>query len=219
MAEETFRWSTDAWVLQEWRVFNGGVSHDLLSRNQHSDGHGCLVSGDNERMSRINGKQQTGALQTAIQQERPFHSLQHEAYLSILRTAVELSHATDLLLKSFGVSQVQFNVLRIVQGAGPEGLGRNEIAERMVTVTPDMTRLLDRLEAAGFVVRKRDREDKRQTSTTITAKGRKLLQGVEEPLMQLHRKQFYELDAKQIRPLLLALEGVRLGLGKISESK
>lgn len=169
-------------------------------------------------MSRVTVKQEEGGLQQTIQQERPFHSLQHEAYLSILRTAVELSHTTDKFLKRFGVSQAQFNVLRIVQGAGTEGLGRNEIAERMVTVTPDMTRLLDRLEAAGLVIRKRDREDKRHTSTTITAAGRKLLQEVEEPLMQLHRKQFSQLGTKQIRPILAALEAVRVSLAKISES-
>ena len=166
-------------------------------------------------MSRATGRREEGGLQQTIQQEQPFHSLQHEAYLSILRTAVELSHTTDQLLKTFGVSQAQFNVLRILQGAGTAGLGRNEIAERMVTVAPDMTRLLDRLEAAGYVGRKRDREDKRHTSTTITAAGRKLLQEIEGPLMELHREQFSGLGLRSIPTLLAALEAVRVGLGKI----
>lgn len=161
---------------------------------------------DMSRTSRVTGQR---SLQQTIQQERPFHSSQHEAYLSILRTAVELSHSTDQFLKQYGVTQAQYNVLRILQGADATGLGRNEIAQRMVTVTPDMTRLLDRLEDAGLVTRRRDRVDKRHTSTTITDAGRKMLKKAEQPLMELHLAQFAGIADAELVPLLRALEQIR----------
>jgi DNA-binding MarR family transcriptional regulator len=124
---------------------------------------------------------QKSSLATALKQNKPFVSLEQEVYLSILRTASELSHAVDQFFRPFDITPSQYNVLRILQGAGTDGLCRNEISERMVTATPDMTRLLDRMEKAGLVTRERAEKDRRQVSTHITKFGMELLARLERP--------------------------------------
>jgi DNA-binding MarR family transcriptional regulator len=107
--------------------------------------------------------------------------LEQEVYLSILRTASELSYAVDQFFGQFEITQSQYNVLRILRGTGADGLCRNEISERMVTATPDMTRLLDRMEKEGWVTRKRAEGDRRQVFTRITKSGLELLARLEKP--------------------------------------
>jgi DNA-binding MarR family transcriptional regulator len=124
---------------------------------------------------------QKSFLATTLKQNRPFVSLEQEVYLSILRTASELSYAVDQFFGHFDITQSQYNVLRILRGTGADGLCRNEISERMVTATPDMTRLLDRVEKAGWVTRKRAEDDRRQVSTHITKSGMELLARLEKP--------------------------------------
>ena len=124
---------------------------------------------------------QKSSLATTLKQNRPFVSLEQEVYLSILRTASELSYAVDQFFRPFDITPSQYNVLRILRGAGTGGLCRNEISERMVTATPDMTRLLDRMEKSGWVTRKRAVEDRRQVSTHITKSGMELLARLERP--------------------------------------
>ena len=121
------------------------------------------------------------SLATALKQNRPFVSLEQEVYLSILRTSSELSYAVDQFFREFDITQSQYNVLRILRGAGADGLCRNEISERMVTATPDMSRLLDRMEKAGWVTRKRAEDDRRQVFTHITKSGMELLARLEKP--------------------------------------
>lgn len=180
--------------------------------------HLVLVICDTSSMTRRSKLDSPGSLQGALKQKQPFRSRQQEVYLSILRTSIELSHSTEQLLKNYEVTQAQYNVLRILQGAGPDGLGRNEISQRMVAITPDMTRLLDRLEASDLISRKRDRVDKRQTSTTITVAGRSLLQQVEEQLLQHHKAQLHGLSSSEMEVLLTSLETIRSELGKLPES-
>jgi len=124
---------------------------------------------------------QKSSLATTLKQNRPFVSLEQEVYLNILRTASELSYAVDQFFGQFEITQSQYNVLRVLRGAGADGLCRNEISERMVTATPDMTRLLDRMEKAGRVTRKRAEDDRRQVSTHITKSGMELLARLEKP--------------------------------------
>ncbi len=145
------------------------------------------------------------ALLDVLKQTRPFSSLQEELYLSVLRTASELSHATDQLLRAHGTTQPQYNVLRILLGAGAEGLGRNEIAERMVTSTPDMSRLLDRMESAGHIQRERSQQDRRQWSTTLTSNGTTLVTNLEKPMRELHLTRFQSLSSKEMKVLLTLL--------------
>jgi DNA-binding MarR family transcriptional regulator len=124
---------------------------------------------------------QKSSLAATLKQNRPFASLEQEVYLSILRTASELSYAVDQFFRPFGITSSQYNVLRILRGAVTDGLCRNEISERMVTATPDMSRLLDRMVRAGWVTRERAAEDRRQVSTHITKSGLELLSRLEKP--------------------------------------
>jgi len=148
-------------------------------------------------------------LAVALKQNRPFVSLQQEAFLSILRTASELSHASDKFLREFGISQPQYNVLRILRGAGAEGLCRNEISARMVTATPDMSRLLDRMERSGWITRERDEDDRRQVSTFITDSGRKLLTLMESPINQQTHRLLEGVKSSDLKMLLDVLAQIR----------
>jgi DNA-binding MarR family transcriptional regulator len=126
-------------------------------------------------------RRQRSPLAKTLKQTRPFVSVEQEVYLSILRTASELSYAVDQFFGQFDITQSQYNVLRILRGAGADGLCRNEISERMVTATPDMSRLLDRMEKTGWVTRKRAEDDRRQVFTHITKSGMELLARLEKP--------------------------------------
>jgi DNA-binding MarR family transcriptional regulator len=117
------------------------------------------------------------------------------------------------LLKPFGITGTQYNVLRILRGAGEGGLCRNELRDRMLTRMPDMTRLLDRMEEAGLVTRSRERDDRRMVLTLITLRGRELLSQIERPMNDLHRKQLARLDEDQLRSLIDLLTLVREGAG------
>ncbi|MEO8202176.1 MAG: MarR family winged helix-turn-helix transcriptional regulator, partial [Gemmatimonadota bacterium] len=110
-------------------------------------------------------------LQAEIKQTIPFPRLSAEALLSIVRTAAILDHEMNDALKPFGITATQFNVLRILRGAGETGLCGREIGERLVARVPDVPRLLDRMAAMNLIRRERDPEDRRHVTTTITAKG------------------------------------------------
>ena len=110
-------------------------------------------------------------LKSELKQSKPFRSLEHEAHLSIQRTAAELEHEFETAVKPHGITATQYNVLRILRGAEPAGLCRNEIGSRMLRRVPDVTRLLDRLEESRFVVRERGDDDRRFVTTRITAAG------------------------------------------------
>jgi DNA-binding MarR family transcriptional regulator len=151
------------------------------------------------------------SLQQDLKQKKPFRSLQQEAYLSVVRTATLLTDAMEDLVKSQGISATQYNVLRILRGSGADGLCRNALRDRMLTRMPDMTRLLDRMEEAGLVVRVREGEDRRMVMTRITEKGRQLLDDLDAPVMALHRKQMAGLTDAQLRLLSDLLTLVREG--------
>lgn len=145
-----------------------------------------------------------------IQQSKPFSSLEEEAFLNLARTASALGDGLELLLKEFGISAAQYNVLRILRGAGQAGLCRNEIRDRLVARMPDVTRLLDRLESLGLVRRMRDTEDRRQVGTFLTIAGDKLLTTLDEPITNAHRKQLRHLTADELRTLIALTTRARL---------
>jgi DNA-binding MarR family transcriptional regulator len=149
----------------------------------------------------------TSDLRADIKQRRPFDSLEQEAHLNIERTAAVLSHAFAEALKGHGITPTQYNVLRILRGAGKDGLCRNEVRDRMVAQVPDVTRLLDRLEDADLIERERSTEDRRQVGTRITAKGLMLLSELDGPVADIHKRQLGHLSGAQLKTLaeLLAL--------------
>jgi len=113
------------------------------------------------------------------------------------------------LLKPAGLSATQYNVLRILRGAGRQGLACREVGDRMVTKDPDMTRLLDRLEARGLVARSRERQDRRVITTRITAAGLRLLKDLDRPVAELHERQLGHVPGPRLRTLLDLLETAR----------
>jgi len=155
---------------------------------------------------------QKSSLAMALKQKRPFVSLEQEVYLSILRTASELSYAVDQFFRPFDITPSQYNVLRILRGAGTDGLCRNEISERMVTATPDMTRLLDRMEKAGWVTRERAEEDRRQVSTHITKPGMELLARLETPIRDFVARLFAGAAVSDLKTVVKVNDQIRTRL-------
>lgn len=154
----------------------------------------------------------TSTLREELRQQKPFVSLEQEAHLSIVRTGSLLTDAIEQLLKPFDVTATQYNVLRILRGAEPRGLCRNDLRDRMLTKMPDVTRLLDRMEDAKLVARARDSEDRRLVSTRITAKGLRLLEELEDAVYATHESCFRQLGKTQLRALIDMLAIVREGL-------
>ena len=148
-------------------------------------------------------------LQDEIKQGRPFDSLAQEAMLSIERTAAVLMHAFADSLKAHDITPTQYNVLRILRGAGADGLCRNEIRDRLVAQVPDVTRLLDRLEESGLVARERAESDRRLVTTRITRAGLKLLKRLDAPVAASHTRYLGHLSTAQLRSLITLLAEAR----------
>ena len=148
-------------------------------------------------------------LRDELKMTRPFKSVEEEALLSIARTAALLEHSGSEALKRFDLTITQYNVLRILRGAGGEGLCRNEVGERLVTRVPDVTRLLDRMEAAGLIYRHRSGTDRRFVSTHITDNGLKLLERIDRELPAIHHRQLGHMSQRRLRELIDLLEEVR----------
>ena len=144
-----------------------------------------------------------------IRQAKPFASLQQEAELNIVRTAAVLTDSIERIFAPFGISVTQYNALRILRGAGSDGLCRNELRDRMITRMPDVTRLLDRMEEAGWVTRGRVTGDRRRVSARITEKGVRLLDELEEPLAREQERRLGNLSDEQLRMLSGLLTLVR----------
>ena len=151
------------------------------------------------------------ALQEERKQSKPFQSLEQEALLSIERTAAVLTHGVADALRRYEITPTQYNVLRILRGAGEQGLCRNEVRDRLVAQVPDVTRLLDRMEEMGLVERERAEDDRRMVLTRLTRKGAQLLARTDEPVARLHRQQLGHLSAARLRTLIDLLADARQG--------
>jgi DNA-binding MarR family transcriptional regulator len=148
-------------------------------------------------------------LRDEIQQHKPFDSLEQEAVLNVLRTADVLMQKIAAVLKPFQLSHSQYNVLRILRGAGSDGLACREISERMITRDPDITRLLDRLETRGLVARTRDERDRRIVMARITPEGLRLLEALDRPVAEVDRQPLQHLGAQRLRTFIKLLEAAR----------
>lgn len=151
----------------------------------------------------------TKDLKAELKQRKPFRSLEHEAHLSLQRTAAQLEHEFDGVVKPHGITSTQYNVLRILRGAEPSGLCRNEIGARMVRSVPDVTRLLDRLEEARLVTRERGSEDRRLVRTRVTAEGLSLLAALDPVVDAAHRDGLGRLGDGRLRSLIDLLGRIR----------
>src|SRR5271167_4070498 len=145
-------------------------------------------------------------LQAELKQNIPFTSREQEAYLSLLRTAGLLQTQVEAGFKEWGLTGTQYNALRILRGAGPEGLPCREIGERMITHDPDITRLLDRLEDRGFVERARDKNDRRVIYGKIAPAGLRLLREMDGPVEKRAREMLRHVSQEKLKQLIELLE-------------
>lgn len=139
---------------------------------------------------------------------RRIGSPEEAAFLDLMRTTDVLSRGLVRILKSEDLSATQYNVLRILRGA-PEGLACGEIAGRMITRDPDVTRLLDRLEKRGLISRCRETKDRRTVMARITPEGLKLLARLDEPVQTGHRRQLGHLGRENLLALTELLLAAR----------
>ena len=140
-------------------------------------------------------------LQEEIQQTKPFETLEVEVYLNLVRTCDRLHTDFRALMKRHGISEPQYNALRILRGAGHAGLPSLAVADRMVTRVPDITRLLERLATNGLVSRCRSDEDRRVVTSCVTRKGLALLARLDEPLLDMHRDLLGHMSRKDLADL------------------
>lgn len=153
---------------------------------------------------------QTSALREELKQTRPFNSAAHEALLSVLRTAAVVQRVTAQVVESSGITVQQYNVLRILRGAGEAGLPTLAIRDRMIEEAAGITRLLDKLESAGHVVRERSTPDRRQVLCQITPAGLALLAALDAPMESMTESAFSTLDEGEKALLIELLGAVRV---------
>lgn len=149
------------------------------------------------------------SLQQELGKRLPFESTEQEAYLNLLRTSDHIQHAFNRLFEAHGLSSPEYNVLRILRGAGDRGMHCQEIAARMITRMPDITRLVDRLERAGWVRRQRTDQDRRLVLVQATASGLDLLNRLDQPVMELHRQLLGHLNSVELFELNRLLVKIR----------
>jgi DNA-binding MarR family transcriptional regulator len=147
-----------------------------------------------------------------IKQVKPTHARSQEAYLALLRTADEAKRHLAQVLESAGVTLQQYNVLRILRGAGRGGLPTLSVADRMLERTPGVTRLIDRMEKKGWVTRERCTEDRRRVWCKITKTGLDLLAPLDVPVAQIDRDFFGALQEREIDDLIGYLDRIRARL-------
>jgi DNA-binding MarR family transcriptional regulator len=149
-------------------------------------------------------------LREIIKQRKPFASLEQEVFLEVLRTGHALVHDLVELLKPYGLTQPQYNVLRILRGAGPAGLPTGEVGDRMVASRePDVTRLLVRMEERGLLERERRTDNRRFVTARITREGLKVLKALDGPVAEMHATQLRHMSRRELELLAGLLERAR----------
>ena len=136
-------------------------------------------------------------------------SLEERIFITLLKVADALGQQAEQLTHTAELTGTQYNVLRILRGAGPEGLACRGIGDRMITHDPDITRLLDRMEKRGLLTRERQKDDRRVVKTRITPHGLALLKPLDQPMRDLHKRQFCYMSATRLKTLCDLLEEIR----------
>jgi len=151
----------------------------------------------------------SGKVAIEIQQTKPFSCAGEEVFLNLARSYEYLLQGLAELLREFELSTTQYNMLRILRGAGEAGLSCTEAARRMVSHDPDVTRLFDRLAGKGLVARTRSAEDRRVVVISITPFGLNLLAQIDQPLLDLHAEQIRDFQEEELTQLVDLLERLR----------
>jgi DNA-binding MarR family transcriptional regulator len=139
----------------------------------------------------------------------PSGSLEEQTFVALLRTADQLQWRAAEMLKPHGLSPTQYNALRILRGAGPEGLACSEVGARMINRDPDITRLLDRLDRRGLIRRSREQKDRRVIKARITPAGLDLLKSLNREVAEFHRGLLGHLGEERLEFLVQLLETAR----------
>jgi DNA-binding MarR family transcriptional regulator len=150
----------------------------------------------------------TSKLQHELKKKRPFESPEQEAALSVVRTSDQFQIRGARLLREYGLTPSQYNILRILRGEG-KPLPILEIASRTITVVPGITGLIDRLEQAGFVNRLRCDKDRRVIYVALTDQGMTILAALDQPLNDLHHKLLGHFSQAELKELIRLLEKLR----------
>lgn len=149
-----------------------------------------------------------------IKQAKPFRTVSDEAFVTLQRTSDVVLREFTRFLKTWAVSPTQYNVLRILRGAGADGLRCGEIAERMITHDPDITRLLDRMERAGWIERARDSKDRRVVVARVSKSGLDLLKQIDRPIEDHIQRTSGHMTDKRMRLLVDLLDELRAGFNQ-----
>jgi DNA-binding MarR family transcriptional regulator len=147
---------------------------------------------------------------TARSRRRPLPP-QDQAFIALQKAADALGQQADQVMKAQGLTGAQYNVLRILRGAEPHGLACSDVADRMISHDPDMTRLLDRMEKRALITRQRQQDDRRVVKTRIAAKGLQLLNRLDQPVRDLHKRQFRHFSAARLKALKELLDQILAG--------
>lgn len=148
-------------------------------------------------------------LKTEIAQTSAFSSLEEEAILNVMRTSDCLERAFRHKTREWGLSQTQYNVLRILRGAHPDGLPCAAIGDRMIAMEPDITRLLRRLKDLKLIRQHRDRQDRRVVLTQVTDAGLELLQAMDPIIQKIPVQLLERLSPRELAEMIRLLETVR----------
>ncbi len=150
-----------------------------------------------------------GKLAQEIVQAKPFSCREEEAYLNVARTYEYMAQRLTEFFRPYGLSSTQYNMLRILRGAGPEGLSCTEAARRMISSDPDVTRLFDRLETRALIVRTRSTADRRVVQAAITVGGQDLLASIDQPICEFHVQQMAAISPDRLDILVEICEALR----------
>ncbi len=148
-------------------------------------------------------------LKLEIAQRQPFASPEEEALLNLWRTSDRLHRAFERKARAWGVTSTQYNVLRILRGAQPDGLTCAAVGERMIAADPDITRLLARMKKLKLIRQRRDRRDRRVVRTHISPAGLELLQALEPLIRRLPGELLGHMSAAELGELIRLLESAR----------
>lgn len=140
---------------------------------------------------------------------RPPRGLEEEAFVAVLRAADRMERRLTEMLKPHGLSPTQYNMLRILRGAGPEGLPCREVGERMISRDPDITRLVERMKKRGLVSRSRSTRDRRVITARITPQGMQLVGKLDQPIEEFQRQLLGHMGNTRLQQLIELLEAAR----------
>jgi DNA-binding MarR family transcriptional regulator len=149
---------------------------------------------------------------------RPPVLMEAQVFIALQKISDALAQEAEQLLKARSLTGAQYNVLRILRGAEPEGLACSNISDRMISHDPDITRLLDRMEKRSLITRQRLKEDRRVVKTRITPAGLEVLKGLDQPIRELHKRQFQHIPPARLKILADLLDQVLVCEGEAKDS-